>query len=204
MSDYDLEDKRLDIKKLSQNALSDDKIFKELLTGVQSKNNTIRSNSFRTLLLISEDNPEFLYPDWDYFLDMLLSSNNYHKYMAIYILANLTQVDEENKFNDIFDDYFAVLAGEKVMNASHVAANSPTIIKNKPELQPKIIEKLLNIDTIHQGKQKELVKAYAIEALRKIYPDAEDKEKILEFVKAQLESSSPKTRDMASCFLDRC
>ena len=90
------------------------------------------------------------------------------------------------------------------MNASHVVVNSPNIIKNKPELELKIVEKLLNIDTIHQGKQKELVKAYAIEALRKIYPDAENKEKIMEFVKAQLESSSPKTRDIAVCFLDRC
>ena len=90
------------------------------------------------------------------------------------------------------------------MNASHVALNSPTIIKNKPELQSKIIGLLLDIENIHQGKQKELVKAYVIEALMKIYPDAQDKDKIREFVKSQLESSSPKTRDMASCFLDRC
>lgn len=204
MANFDLKDKRLDKKKLAQDALSDEFLFKELLSGVKSKDNTIRSNSFQTLLLISKGNPEFLYPKWDYFHDMLLSPNNYHKYIAIYILANLTQVDKENKFNEIFEDYFAILAGEKVMNASHVATNSPTIIKNKPELQSKIVDRLLNIDTIHQGKQKELVKAYAIEALVKIYPDAEDKERILEFVKTQLTSSSPNTRDMASCFLDRC
>ncbi len=65
----------------------------------------------------------------------------------------------------------------KVMTASHVALNSPNIIKNKPELESKIIETFLNIDTIHKGKQKELVKAYIIEALIKIYPDAHDKDK---------------------------
>ncbi|MCE5213402.1 MAG: hypothetical protein LLF83_01605 [Methanobacterium sp.] len=204
MSNYKLEDKMVDINKLSQDALSDKRLFKELLLGVKSKDNTIRSNSFRTLQLISEEKPEFLYSHWDYFYEMLESSNNYHKYIAIYILANLTQVDEENKFNDIFDEYFAIFGGEKVMNASHVAANSPTIYKTKPELQSKIIKILLNTDTIHQGKQKELVKAYVIEALRKIYPESPDKDKITEFVKEQLNSSSPKTRDMASCFLDRC
>lgn len=204
MSNYNLEDKRLDVKNLSQKALADDKLFKELLSGVLSKNNTIRSNSFRTLLLVSEDKPEFLYLEWDYFLNMLKSSNNYHRYIATYILANLTRADRENKFNIIFDDYFGLLASEKVMIASHVAANSPTIFNAKPDLQSQIIEKLINIDAIHQGKQKELVKAYAIEALQKIYPYAEDKEKIMVFVKAQLTSSSPKTRDMASCFLDRC
>jgi hypothetical protein len=135
---------------------------------------------------------------------MLFSPNNFHKFIAIYILANLTRVDRENKFNDIFDDYFGILGGDKVMNASHVASNSPTIFNNKPELQSRILKKLLDIDNIHHGKQKELVKAYVIEALLKIYPDAPDKNKIMEFVKTQLNSSSPKTRDMASCFLDRC
>jgi len=204
MSEYNLEDKKLDVKNLAQDAISDENLFKELLSGVKSKDNTIRSNSFQALLIVSKDEPEFLYPEWDYFHDLLLSTNNYHKYIAIYILANLTQADDKDKFSEIFDDYFGILTGEKVMNASHVALNSPTIIKNKPELQSKIIGLLLDIENIHQGKQKELVKAYVIEALMKIYPDAQDKDKIREFVKSQLESSSPKTRDMASCFLDRC
>ncbi|MDD1775697.1 MAG: hypothetical protein LUQ24_09225 [Methanobacterium sp.] len=204
MKNHDLADKLVDVDQLAQDALIDEELFAELLREIKSKDNTIRSNSYRTLLIISEEEPEFLYPHWNYFADMLKSPNNYHKFIAIYILANLTRVDDDNKFLEIFDDYYGILGGDKVMNASHVAANSPIIIKNKPELQERIIEKLLNIENIHQGKQKELVKAYAIEALRKIYPDAPDKEKIMEFVKDQLESSSPKTRDMASCFLDRC
>lgn len=204
MSKYNLEDKQVDAEKLAQDAISDGNLFKELLAGAKSKDNTIRSNSFKALQLISRDNPEFLYSEWDYFHDMLLSPNNYHKYIAIYILANLTRADKEDKFNEIFEDYFTILAGEKVMNASHIAVTSPTIIKNKPELKSKIVDRLLDIENIHQGKQKELVKAYVIEALLKIYPDAEDKERILEFVKTQLKSSSPKTRGLASCFLDRC
>lgn len=204
MANYKLDDKMVDVNKLAQDTLLDRNLLNELLTGVKSKDNTIRSNSFQTLLIISEKQPEFLYPQWDYFLELLRSSNNYHRYIAIYILANLTQADDGDKFDAIFEEYYGILGEDKVMTASHVALNSPVIVKNKPELQSKIIEKLLNIDNIHQGKQKELVKAYAIEALRKIYPDADDKEKIMEFVKSQLKSSSPKTRDMASCFLDRC
>lgn len=204
MASYNLDDKVLDVYKLARDALIDENLFMELLNGVKSKDNTIRSNSFRSLLIISEENPEFIYPQWNYFLDMLRSTNNYHRYIAIYILANLTRADKEKRFDDIFDEYYAILGDDKVMTASHVAANSPTIIKNKPELKSKIIEKLINIDSINQGKHKELVKAYAIESLRKIYPDADDKEEIIEFVKAQLNSPSPKTRDMAVCFLDRC
>lgn len=204
MSNYNLEDKRLDVNKLVQDALCDENLFKELLCGVKSKNNTIRSNCFQTLLIISEEEPGSLYPQWDYFYELLLNANNYFKYIAIYILANLTAVDKENRFYSIFDDYFNILAGDKVMNASHVALNTPIIIKNKPELESDIVEKLLNIDTIHKGKQKELVKAYAIEALEQIYPYATDKEEIIKFIEAQLKSPSPKTREIAACFLGRC
>lgn len=90
------------------------------------------------------------------------------------------------------------------MTASHVALNSSTIYIHKAELRNQILDQLLNVDEIHQGKQKELIKSYAIESLLKIYPYSEDKKRIDTFVKSQLESSSPKTRNMAACFLERC
>ena len=182
MSKYTLDEKNMDVEGLAGNALTDEELFQELLLSVRSKDNTIRQNSFKTLQVIAEKKPEILYPKWDFFQEMLFSSNNYHKFIAIYILASLTRVDEDNKFNKIFDDYFGILAGDKAMTASHVALNSSVIALNKPELKSKIIDQLMNIDSIHQGKQKELIKAYAIEALMKIQPEAEDKEKIEEFV----------------------
>lgn len=48
------------------------------------------------------------------------------------------------------------------MTAGHLAATSGKIVKAKPKLQSKITNKLLNIDKIHRGKQKELIKGYAI------------------------------------------
>ncbi len=204
MSKYDLDKKGIDTRKLAEKALKDKELLQEMLKGIVSKDNTTRSNSFSALQIISEEKPEILYPEWDYFHKMLLSKNNYHKYIAIYILADLTRVDKEGKFNDIFEDYYGILAGDKVMTASHVALNSSKIAINKPELQSKILDRLLNIDNIHQGRQKELVKSYVIEALRKMYPEIEDKERVMKFIKDQLESSSPKTRDLAACFIDRC
>jgi hypothetical protein len=156
------------------------------------------------LQIISGENPEFLYPKWDQFSEMLKSKNNYHKYIAVYLIADLTAVDRKNKFEKIFDDYFMILGGDKAMAASHVALNSSKIVINKPKLQDKIIDILLDIDNIHQGKQKELIKAYAIEALRKMYPQIKDKEKVMKFIEKQLDSSSPKTRDLAACFIERC
>ncbi|BDZ68345.1 hypothetical protein [Methanobacterium ferruginis] len=204
MSKYNLEGKNIDVEGLARDALNNEDLFQEMMNGVRSKDNNIRENCFKTLQLVAENNPEFLYHEWDYFQEMLYSPNNFHKFIAIYILASLTRVDKDNKFDEIFEDYYGILAGDKVMTASHVALNSSIISFNKPELRSRIIDILMNIDEIHHGKQKELVKAYAIEALRKIYPDADDKEKIEDFVRTQLNSKRPKTRNMAQCFLDRC
>ncbi|MGF7118836.1 hypothetical protein [Methanobacterium oryzae] len=203
MSKYNLDKKDINLENLARKTLSDNKLLDELMKGILSKDNTIRGNSFKILESLSEENPEFLYPHWDNFSKMLKSKNNYHRYIAIYLLANLTAIDVENKFEAIFDEYFLILGGDKAMTASHVALNSSKIALNKPELQEKIIDMLLNIDEIHQGKQTEMIKAYVIEALLGIYSEIEDKERVLEFVKAQLESKSPKTRKTAAKFLDK-
>ena len=204
MSKYDLDKKDVDIKELAQKALTDNVLIHELLNGIVSKDNTTRSNSFNVLQIVSAEKPEILYPQWDYFHKMLISKNNYHRYIAIYILADLTWVDKENKFEDIFEDYYGILAGDKIMTASHVALNSSKIALNKPELQSKILDRLLDIDNIHQGRQNELLKSYVIEALRKMYPEIKDKERVAKFIEDQMDSSSPKTRDLAACFLDKC
>jgi hypothetical protein len=203
MSKFNLDKKDLNIEKLAERVLYDKDLFKELMECIQSKDNTIRQNSFKTLEIVSEENPEFLYLEWDYFSEMLKSKNNYHRYIAIYLLANLTAVDDENKFETIFDDYFLILGGNKAMTASHVALNSSKIVLNKLELQERIIDKLLNIDEIHQGKQIEMIKSYAIKALQEMYSEIEDKERVLKFVKAQLESKSHKTRKSATYFIDK-
>jgi len=199
-----LDEKNIDVEKLARKALNNPDLFQELKAGVRFKDNTTRQNSFKAMQFIAQENPESLYGEWDYFQEMLKSPNSYHKYIAIYILASLTSVDTDNKFEKIFDEYYGVLAGDKAMTASHVTLNSSIIAHNKPNLRSKIVDILMNIDDIHHGKQKELIKAYAIEALGKIYPEAEDQQIIENFVKTQMDSKSPKTRNMAQCFLERC
>jgi len=85
-----------------------------------------------------------------------------------------------------------------------ISEESPGVLYPKWDyLQTKITNKLLNIDKTHRGKQTDLLKAYAIEAFNEYFEEASDKKKILDFVKAQLESKSPKTRKVAKEFLKR-
>ena len=182
-------------KKVFQDELS------EALDGIMSKKDEVRSASFRILKRISEEQPNALYPKWDYLADLLNSDNHFHRYISINLLANLAKIDVKNKFETIFDKYFSNIEGERTMVAGQAALNSGKIAKAKPKLQPKITNRLLNIEKTHQGKQIELIKAYVIEAFSEYFEESLDKNKILDFVRAQLESKSPKTRKVAKEFL---
>jgi hypothetical protein len=184
-------------------AVKNEHLLSELLQNLLSNKDEVRYPSFNVVLVISEEYPEILYTKWNFLIDLLNSKNNYHKLIAIRLIANLTRIDTENKFEKIFEEYYNILEGNKAMTAGHLVGNSGKIAKAKPELQHKITSKLLNIDKLHRGKQKELIKAYAIDAFDEYFIEIEDKKQIIDFVKVQLKSDSPKTRKKAKEFLDK-
>jgi len=189
-------------EKISKKALKD-KIYLQDLIENLCKDCDERWFSFQVLNYISDKYPEYLYHKWDYFAELFKSGNSYTKYATIYILANLTKADTKNKFDKIFDDYFGELDTKRTITAAQVAYNAGKIAKAKPHLQDKIINKLIDIEEVHKGKQKELIKGYAISSFSKYYTFFNDKEKILKFVKNQLNSKSPSTKKRAKDFLKK-
>jgi hypothetical protein len=198
----DLNDKNMNVETMAKEALKDGKILSELLDNLKTKNETVRYNSSKVLNLLSDKNPEVLYPQWDYFVELLSADHTYWKLSVIPLLANLTSVDTENKFDTIFEKFFELLNDRSIIPAVWVAANSGKIARAKPGLQTRITGELLNIDrTHHDPERRDLIKAGAIESFAEYYEEAADKKKILEFVRNQLECRSPKTRKMAKEFL---
>ena len=191
-----------DLEKAMHLALTDGKALKVLLDGVVSKDDAYRYNCFKVLLQTSESQPLVLYPEWDYFVALLGSSNAYHRSIAVQILANLTAADVQHRFEAIFDRYFDLLDDEKIIVTRSLVYNAGTIARAKPSLQARIVERLLGIDETHH-KHKDLIKADAIHSFEVFFKDYPDTEQILGFVEQQLECSSPKTRKAAQAFLDK-
>ncbi len=198
-----LNQKNIDIKKIGKKAISNKKILSELLEGILNKESTIRENSFYVLNYISKENPEVIYSEFNYFIQMLKSSNTYHQNIAINIIANLACSDPDKKFDEIFNEYFSLFKSEKTIVPAQVAKNSGKIAKKRIDLRNIITEKLLNIDKLHSGKQKELIKSYIIESFDEYFKDAENKEEILKFVNNQINNNSPKTKKAAQNFLKK-
>ena len=173
------------------------------IIGIQSDNNKIREKHFNNLLQISEKQPLKLYKYWDVFIEILQKSEVSNKYYAIHLIPNLISIDKQNKFEKIFDEFYVFINHESPVVACHVAEKSVKIINAKHKMANKICKILLNIDSTSKCKQLELQKAYVISTLDNCFELFNDKEKIIEFVKKQLNSNSPKTVKMAKEFLKK-
>lgn len=197
--------KQIDSENAVKTAIEDSVILSELLEGLQSSNEPVRYNSFKVILLVSEKRPEILYPRWSLFETMLTNDNSFFRAIAIQIIANLTKVDTANRFEAIFERYFDELGGDKTMTVGYVASNAGKIALAKPQLRLLITEKLLDIGKIHKGKQIDLIKGYVIEAFGVYFKISSDKEQasILEFVKKEQTSHSPRTRKASLDFLKK-
>lgn len=198
----ELSNKDADIEAAAARALEDSTLLTGLLDGLNSREETYRYNCFKVLMLISREHGELLYPMWDRLAEQLDSDNTYRRISALQLIANLTAVDAEHRFDRLFDRYFALLDDRSVIPAAQLAGAAGRIVRARPQLEARITAKLLSIDeTHHHADRKDLIKGYAIEALDEYYEQAGDKQKILEFVRQQLNGSSPKTRKLAREFL---
>ncbi len=200
----ELNDKNMDVEAMAKKAVKDDAVLSLLLENLKTKNETVRYNSSKVLNLLSEENPEVLYPKWDVFVELLVSDHTYWKLSVIPLLANLTRIDTEDRFGRIFDEYFSLLDDKSMIPAVWIAANSGKIAKAKPELQTRITKKLLTIDqTHHHPERRDLIKGSAIESFDEYFEEAKDQKEILEFAQKQLNCKSPKTVKIAKDFVKK-
>lgn len=183
--------------------LKDMRTINEALIDLDSNNEKLRNKAFNILLPLSENSPENLYSEWDKLIKILNKKEVSNKYVAIPLIANLTSIDKENKFDQIFDDFYELLNHESPVVSPHIAGQSGKIIKNKPYLQKEILEKLLSTDEKSDCRHKELLKSYVIDALAESFNAIKNKDKVIQFVEKQINSESPKTKKRAREFLKK-
>lgn len=196
-----LEQKNTDnLDKVYDLAISDRNFLKELMDGLASDNETYRYNCYKVIQTMSEEAPLKLYSEWEFFHELMKSNNSFDQMMGVTILANLTVVDSDEKFDEMIDEYFCLLDARSLVTARYVAIGAGTIAQVKPALQEVITKWLLKTEKTHH-KNHELIVGDAIEALDTYYSEIKNQQKIITFVKRHLKSDSPKTAKRAKQFL---
>ncbi len=205
-----LTDKTAEIPKIAEMACGNLSVLSEIIDGLKLKVNTkspeetVRYNCYKVLMHITDTNGSLLYPRWQTFVEMLNSDNSYHKMAGVQLIAGLAKSDANNQFLKIADRYFGLLDDPSVIVAIYVASTAGKIVNAKPSMEPQITNKLLGIpQTHHTASRKALIAAGAIESFGQYVNSVSDRGPILQFVRAQEESDSPKTRKLAKAFLKK-
>jgi hypothetical protein len=200
----ELGEKNIDIDTVVKKALQDERLLAGLLHGLTSKKETYRYNCSRALEQLSEKHGNVLYSHWDYFVDLLSSDNTYQKISALTIIANLVKDDVHNRFTNIFEQYYGLLNDKSMITATYVARYSAKIVKSRPELEPMITGRLLDIDkTRHDPERKDLIKGFVLESFDGYFQTTENRHGMLKLAREQLQSKSPKTKKIARAFLEK-
>ncbi len=143
--------------------------------------------------------PRLFYPYWPVFTALLAHQNSYHRDYGLTLIAYLSGVDAENRFPPVFEDFFARLGDPKFMTAKRCIEMSKIVLRNRPEFREEILSRLLDIDRISQytPDQKALMKCSVLDALEQEYEHLAEKTAANTMIRAEIGSSSPKTRKKA-------
>ena len=125
-------------------------------------------------------------------------------------IANLCAVDVDKKFDSIFDKYYGFLNDEYMVTVANVVGNSAKIALAKPYLVPRITAELLQVEKINTSAHlteecKRVIAEQTIKSFNQFFDKmgAEEKAKVLSFVKKHADSSRDSLRKEATLFLKR-
>jgi hypothetical protein len=204
---------RLGSKEMTKSELfqcveSDFSLVPFLLEGTDSTKATIRYGCASVLMNLSEKYPHELCPYWNNFIVLLDSKYRILTWNAFAIIANLTAVDVDHKFDALFDKYYCFLGNEYMVTVSNVVVNSATIASNKPYLADEITAELLKVQNLkitpHLTEECKLViTEQTISTFNSFFDIIQNKKPVIAFAKQHINSVRASLRREAQNFLKK-
>jgi hypothetical protein len=194
-----------DIDKIADRVVKDPKLLDDLFMGLNADKARIKYGCEKVLRKVSEKNPATLYPRFDFFAGLLDSENNFLKWGAILTIGNLAAVDSQNKFEAIFDKYFAPIPGPELIPAGNVIGGAAKIALAKPHLTGKISKEILKVERArYQTTEcRNIALGHAIKSFDRFFDQIVDKEPVVKLIRKQLKNTRNATRKKAEKFLNK-
>jgi uncharacterized protein with von Willebrand factor type A (vWA) domain len=124
------------------------------------------------------------------------------------VIANLSKIDKDRKFDAVFDKYYGFINDEYMVTVANLVGHSGKIAVAKPHLIERIANELLKIEHIsitpHLTEEcKRIIAEKSIKSFNMFFDRIERKDKVISFVERQLKSSRKSLRDEAENFLKK-
>jgi hypothetical protein len=184
--------------------------FPLLFEIIRTDRGAVKYHCEKIVRICSESNPKLVYPYFDEIVEMMDSSNSFLKWGAITTLANLATVDQERRFDAIYERYFDLLNSESMITASNVVDNAWKIIRSFPEREPDITARLLAVQQntyLNKGKPspecRNIVLGNVLDCFSKYFAMSQCQDKMLEFAAAQLDNHRRTVAKRAAMFIKK-
>ena len=206
MNEYllsELRKKCFDSNLILELILQDLSLIRDLIYGISSAEVRIRFKCTKILKELSKTKHELLYPYFDFFSRLLDNTNTIIKWNAIDIIANLTEIDTERKFEEIFDKYYSLLDEGSLITASHVVDNSGKIANVKHKLRKQITLHLLTAGRapLPTEECRSILCGKVIQAFGQYIDHIKNDVAVIAFINQQLNSHRKSTRNKAENIL---
>ena len=203
-----LVDKSITKEELKEQVENNYSLLPEIVNGMSSDKAAIRYGCGKVLMDLSEEKPEKIYPHMDHFIKLLDSKYRIITWQAMAVIANLTRVDSENKFDKIFDKYYSFLNDEYMVTVANIVGHSGKIALAKTHLIPRVKNELLKVEKIkttpHLTEEcKRVIAEGVIRSFDMFFDMVEDKDDVFLFVKKHVDSSRKSLQKGAEQFLQK-
>ena len=197
--------KETDKNEIVDRIIRSPELISEIIEGLSVDKARIKYGCAKILRLLSEKNPEILYPRFDFFVELLDSDNSFIKWDAIHVLGNLAAADTEGKFEIILDRYFAPIPGPVLITAANVIGGAAKMALAKPALTERVTGEILKVEKAQYQTDecRNVALGQAIDSFDRFFNQIESKEPVIALVQRQLKNTRNSTRKKAEKFLKK-
>jgi hypothetical protein len=177
------------------------------LTCLESKDPQVKYGMQKKILALSHSSPENLYPDFDFFVGLLDSTNNILQWTGILVLGNLARVDRHNKIEAVLPRLVSKLNAGKMITAGNTIKSLVEIACAKPELADLLAAEIIKVRDYHYDTPecKSIAAGHALKNITGVWGllSPAVQEQVLQFARSELASGRPATAKKAQNLLNK-
>lgn len=199
-----------DLEQLLTKAGNDPQFLDALFEIVRSEHSAVRYSCTKILRMLSERQPDKIYPYFDDVANWLRDSNSFVKWDGILTLANLASVDAQRRFASVYEEYFGLIRDSKMVTAANAAGNAWKIVQAVPEWESEITRRLLEVPQIvylHHGEPSaecnRVMCGHVLDCFDHYFDLSKNQQAMICFARSQLNSSRKSVAKKAARFLKK-
>lgn len=199
-----------DLEQLLTKAGNDPQFLDALFEIVRSEHSAVRYSCTKILRMLSERQPDKIYPYFDDVANWLRDSNSFVKWDGILTLANLASVDAQRRFASVYEEYFGLIRDSKMVTAANAAGNAWKIVQAVPEWESDITRRLLEVPQIvylHHGEPSaecnRVMCGHVLDCFDHYFDLSKNQQAMICFARSQLNSSRKSVAKKAARFLKK-